>query len=587
MMSSKKKTKKRFATSRLNSGTDLKSYFRKLQRRIQLGLIVAFFVPLIALAAYFYFQFHITLKEAGKSNLTAIAESQRNTVDLFLQERLVNIFSLFHSSNFSLPPTKQQMESMLNQLRQASDAFIDVGFLTKDGIQIGYVGPYSFLQNKDYSKQDWFVELMSPNHDHHISDIYLGFRNKLHFTIATKQLIDEKPFVLRATLDPDKFYLFLKTINHAKGVESVLINKEGNFQLVDPWSQTHLKKSEYIPSPVEHSGAYPVERNGGTFLIAHAWLTEVPWALLVNEPLATAYAEFYRSRKIMLISSTLFLIIISAGLWRVTSIFLDKARENAEKREELANQLQHASRLASLGELATGVAHEINNPLAIVVATTDVIKDMLNPEFNISWTPEQIIEELAAIQSAVYRAKGITQQLLDYGRKNDPQMIPTDLNQILEKVLSGFKERSLALSDISVIRNFDQNLPKILVDPNQIQQVLFNLINNADDAIFGAGKITITTAQNNETVSITVTDTGCGMNTKQIKKIFDPFYTTKEIGKGTGLGLSVTIGIVESMGGRIDVQSMPGAGSTFTVILPKQTDHDIMERRQPDFIVFN
>jgi two-component system NtrC family sensor kinase len=580
MMSSKKKTERRFATSRLNPETDLKSYFRKLQRRIQLGLIVAFFVPLIALAAYFYFQFHITLKEAGKSNLAAIAESQRNTVDLFLQERLVNIFALFHSSNFSLSPTKRQMESMLNQLRQASDAFIDVGFLTKDGIQIGYVGPYPFLQNKDYSKQDWFVELMSPNHDHHISDIYLGFRNKLHFTIATKQLIDEKPFVLRATLDPDKFYLFLKTINHAKGVESVLINQKGNFQLVDPWSQTHLKKSEYIPSSSEHLGAYPVKRDGATFLIAHAWLTEVPWALLVSEPLATAYAEFYHARKIMLISSALFLIIILAALWGITKTLIDKARENAEKREELVNQLQHASKLASLGELATGVAHEINNPLAIVVATTDVIKDMLNPEFNISWTPEQIIEELAAIQSAVYRAKGITQQLLDYGRKNDPKMIPTDLNRILEKVLSGYKERSLALADIAVIRNFDRNLPKILVDPNQIQQVLFNLINNAGDSISRTGKITITTGQNNETVYITVTDTGCGMDMEQIKKIFDPFYTTKEVGKGTGLGLSVSIGIVESMGGRIDVQSMPKAGSTFTVILPKQTDRDIMEKQK-------
>jgi two-component system, NtrC family, sensor kinase len=306
--------------------------------------------------------------------------------------------------------------------------------------------------------------------------------------------------------------------------------------------------------------------------------------LLVSEPLATAYAEFYRARKIMLISSTLFLIIISAGLWKVTSIFIDKARENAEKREELVNQLQHASKLASLGELATGVAHEINNPLAIVVATTDVIKDMLNPEFNISWTPEQIIEELSVIQSAVYRARGITQQLLDYGRKNDPQMIPTDLNRILEKVLSGYKERSLALSDIAVIRNFDQNLPKILVDPNQIQQVLFNLVNNAGDSISRTGKITITTGQNNETVYITVTDTGCGMDTEQIKKIFDPFYTTKEIGRGTGLGLSVSIGIIESMGGDIDVQSMPGAGSTFTVILPKQTATDSMENktRRPD-----
>lgn len=555
---------------------DLKSYFRQLERRFRYGLLIAFLVPLGALSAYFHFQFHVTLKEAGKLNLATIAESQRNTVDLFLQERLVNIFALFRSNSFSINPKQEHMERLLNLLRQSSDAFIDVGFLTEEGLQIGYAGPFPFLQNRDYSREDWFVKLLSPPQDHHISDIYLGFRNKLHFTIAIKQLIDGRNCVLRATLDPDKFYLFLKTINRSNGVESVMINRNGHYQLAEPWSQNHLEKSAYVPSVSEPSGAHIINRNNSPVLVAHAWLSEVPWALLVSEPLTVAYAKFYRARRIMLISSTLFLIVIVVGIWAVTRKLSGKARENAEKREELANQLLHASKLASLGELATGVAHEINNPLAIVAATTDVIKDMLNPEFKIAWTPEQILEELATIKSAVFRARGITQQMLEYGRKYEPHMTPTNLNGILEKVLGGFKERSLALADITVIRKFDRTLPEVLVDSDQIQQVFFNLINNAGDAIKGAGRITIATGQDDDTVRIAVTDTGSGLEAEQLKKIFDPFYTTKEIGKGTGLGLSVSVGIVESMGGRIDVQSMPGAGSTFTVVLPK----NITERKK-------
>ncbi|MGD9211761.1 MAG: ATP-binding protein [Desulfobacteraceae bacterium] len=569
-MSTKNSKKKTSTTNGTNSNTELRSYFRQLERRFRYGLLVAFIVPLGALSAYFHFQFYFTLKETGKLNLTAIAESQRNTVDLFLQERLINIFALFHSSAFSLTPSTQHMERLLGQLRRASDAFIDVGFFTEEGIQIGYAGPYPFLHNKNYSKEDWFIKLMSPDQDHHISDIYLGFRNKLHFTIATKQLIDGKAYILRSTLDPDKFYLFLKTINHARGVESILINQNGRFQLMEPWAHQKHKKSEYIPQQKELVGAHILDRADDLVLVAHAWLTEVPWALLVSEPLSVAYAKFYHACRIMLIGSIIFVVIIVAGIWAITRKLIGKARDNAEKKEALTSQLLHASKLASLGELSTGMAHEINNPLAIVVATTDFIKDMLNPEFNIKWTPEQILEELATIKSAVFRAKGITQQLLDYGRKNDPQMSLTNINDVLEKTLGGFKERSLALGNINVVREFDQSLPDIWVDPNQLQQVFFNLINNAEDAISDTGTITLTTNQNKDSVRITITDTGIGMNPDQIKKIFDPFYTTKEVGKGTGLGLSVTIGIVESMGGRIEVQSMPGSGSAFIVVLPKR-----------------
>ncbi len=547
---------------------DLKSYFRQLERRFLFGLLMAFLIPLISLSAYFHFQFQATLKETGKLNLTAVAESQRNTVDLFLQERLLNIFSLFRSSAFGLNPTPQQMQLLLQQLQRAGDAFVDVGFLTEDGYQVGYAGPYPYLQNLDYSVQDWFLKLMSPNENYYISDIYLGFRNKPHFTIAAKQLIDGCPYVLRATLDPDKFRLFLMTISHEKGVKSILINQEGRLQLSASRSDTPLSLEEYLPPLNVPSGAIITAGNGDATLVAHAWLSEVNWVLLVSEPLRVTYAQLYRARQIMLISSTMILAVVVAAIGFATHTLIGKACENAEKRDELYGQLLHASKLASLGELATGVAHEINNPLAIIVATTGAIRDTLNPEFKIEWTPETINEDLKTIDTAVFRARGITQQLLDYGRKNSPRLVRTDLNRVLEEVLAGFKEKSLALADVDVVRDLDAELPAVMADPDQIRQVFLNLINNAGDAIDGPGKITISTRHNNHAVQVIFTDTGRGMEAEQIKKIFDPFFTTKDVGEGTGLGLSVSIGLVDSMGGTIEVQSMPGVGSAFTVILP-------------------
>jgi two-component system, NtrC family, sensor kinase len=564
----------------LEPAGDLRSYFRLLERRFRAGLLLAFLIPFASLSAYFHFQFHVTLEETGKLNLAAIAESQRNTVDLFLQERVVNIFSLFRSTAFSLAPAQQQMDALLRQLRQASDAFIDVGLITGDGLQTGYAGPYPYLQNKDYSSQDWFAQVMAPETHHCVSDIYLGYRNKLHFTIGTKQIIDDRPWVLRATLDPDKFTMFLMTMNHGKGVASALINSQGRFQLADPRAHQPQSRSDYLPPGDTPSGVRAVHKNGDAILVAHAWLSEVRWALLVSEPLSVAYAQLYRARRIMLISSTVILVIVVSVIWLATRAIIAKARENAQKRDELSNQLLHAAKLASLGELATGVAHEINNPLAIIIATSGVIKDMLNPEFKQDWTPQQIRDELTIIETAVFRARGITRQLLDYGHKNPPRLVRTDIHAMLEDILGGFKEHALALDNVTVTRDFEADLPEVLVDPDQIRQVFLNLINNAGDAIQGPGRITLSTRQDEDFVRVTVTDTGAGMDAGQIKKIFDPFFTTKEVGKGTGLGLSVSIGIVESMGGTIEVQSMPGAGSAFTVVLPKKQTKGVFHEQR-------
>jgi two-component system NtrC family sensor kinase len=553
---------------------DTSAYFRQLKLRLRIGFLIAFVVPMVSLSVYFHFQFTFTLKERAKLNLLAIAESQRNTVDLFLQERVVNIFSQFQSEEFSLAPNQHTMENFLKNLRRVSDAFIDVGFLNEKGIQIGYAGPFPFLQGRSYTNEKWFVSLMQQDRNHFISDIYQGFRNKPHFTIAVKQIIDGNLLAMRATLDPDKFYLFLRTMDHGQGVDSALINDQGIYQIVDPGRGMLLGISDFRPLNTTGTGVQEINKNGTPILIAYAWLKETPWALIVKEPLKISHGKMYFARKIIISSTVLIIVIVAVLIWFITDYLIKKAQDNAENREQLQLQLLHASKLASVGELATGVAHEINNPLAIVIATTGVIRDMLNPEFKLDASPENIIKELDTIDSAVYRARTITRQLLDYGRKNPPRPVACNLNQLLDDVMSGFKQRAFEVENIEIKKQFDPELPDIVADPDQIRQIFLNLINNAGDAISESGTITITTTSDGKQVRATITDTGRGMTAEQMKKIFEPFYTTKEPGEGTGLGLSVSLGIVKSMGGDIDVQSMPNAGSSFTVVLPM----DLTER---------
>ena len=578
-----------FTQRTLSGQLDTIKYFRQLKWRLRIGFLIALVIPFAALSVYFHFQFTFTLKESAKLNLMAISESQRNTIDLFFQERVVNIFSQFQSDTFSLTPSRRVMENYLRNLRRVSDAFVDVGFLNEKGLQIGYAGPYPYLQDKVYADEKWFQTLIQQDRNHLISDIYLGFRNKPHFTIAVKQVIDGRLWVMRSTLDPDKLYMFLRTISHARGVDSALINRDGVYQIVDPDSGELLGLSNFRPLNQTGTGIEEITKAGAPVLVAYAWLAETPWTLVVREPLKIFHGPMYRARQVIVTSTALILVILTIGVWMAINRLMDKARHTAESREELQQQLLHAAKLASVGELATGVAHEINNPLAIVLSTTGVIRDMLNPEFKLDASPENILKELDTVDSAVFRARNITRQLLDFGRKDPPRPVACNLNRLVDDVLGGFKLHALEVENITIKKQFEADLPDIIADHDQIRQVLLNLINNAGDAISGSGTITISTARDGRNVRVTITDTGRGMTAEQLKKIFRPFYTTKETGKGTGLGLSVSRGIVKSMGGSIEVQSMPGAGSSFTVILPielteRQNDATTTDAQQSWFL---
>ena len=144
----------------------------------------------------------------------------------------------------------------------------------------------------------------------------------------------------------------------------------------------------------------------------------------------------------------------------------------------------------------------------------------------------------------------------------------SNVHRILDDVLGGLKEREFESKNITIVKEYAENLPDILIDPDAIRQVFLNLVNNAGDAVTGPGTITVNTCVQNRQVRVTVKDTGEGIDPEHMKRLFDPFFTTKDVGKGTGLGLSVSRNIVELMGGRIDVASVKGVGSSFTVSLP-------------------
>jgi PAS domain S-box-containing protein len=234
--------------------------------------------------------------------------------------------------------------------------------------------------------------------------------------------------------------------------------------------------------------------------------------------------------------------------------------DDVTARARLEEQLQHAEKMASVGLLAAGVAHEVNTPLAGISSYTQLLRG----QFEERDPRQQVLEK---IEKQSFRAAKIINGLLNFSRSSGTEFDRVDVNKVLADVLS-LVEHQLEGSKIRVRRELAPRVPLVRGNENRIQQVFFNLILNARDAMPSGGWLTLHTYADADTVVVEVGDTGHGIRREHIKRIYDPFFTTKGIGKGTGLGLSVSYGIVQEHGGAIFVESAPGQGTTFQVALP-------------------
>jgi PAS domain S-box-containing protein len=237
-------------------------------------------------------------------------------------------------------------------------------------------------------------------------------------------------------------------------------------------------------------------------------------------------------------------------------------------------QLTQASKMATLGEMATGIAHEINQPLNVMRVGGDFLAKMIRRGQKIS--DDQLLKVSRNITEQVDRASGIINHLREFGRRSDFQSIPVDLNTPIEDVFT-IMGRQLQLRNIEVVLKLAQDLPKVMGDKNRIEQIFLNLVTNARDAMEEKAldeikELTITTYEKDGRVIAQVSDTGRGMPEQLREKIFEPFFTTKEVGKGTGLGLSITYGIVKDFKGEIEVESTLEEGTTFKVSFPAHRD---------------
>jgi len=502
-----------------------------------------------------------------QEQLVSSIEGAQNTIEAFIHE--LQSMVRFVADEYSYEELLEQgrVSELFAHLKDQYPGFVDMGVIGPDGIQEKYAGPFR-LEGYDYSDQDWYIKVLA--RQLYISDVFMGYRKLPHFVIAVSNKLpgEEEYWVLRLSVDSETLQNYVSTVNTRPFQDIFLVNNQGNLQTKSnifgdilnscPFF-THYKKGE---TEVHYS-----EYEGKKYLRSYVQIKNSPWMVVIVIE-GYMYGEKWSSHRLrvrmIFLGCTVLALIVVVQLVNTITNRLQEADQN---RNQAVIEAQYTNKFASIGRLAAGVAHEINNPLAIIDQKAGLVTDLMetSEEFE---HKDKLLHSVDGILGAVQRCKVITHRLLGFARRMDVAFEHIDISDLIKEVL-GFLESEALYNRIRIEKSFAEKLPVVFSDRGQLQQIFLNIINNAIDAVGKDGLIVLSAElHNQEMVEVKIKDSGHGMSHETVKRIFDPFFTTKEAGKGTGLGLSITYGLVKKLGGEILVESKIDKGTIFSVRLP-------------------
>lgn len=540
-------------------------------------LMVPFIIVLIVFGTLVYYFASYSSRQV-RSELERVAMDHRSLIHQFLGEKVANL--QFISSSYSIDELKSEagLTRIFRRLQSGSTAFFDLGIFDEKGDHLAYAGPYD-LAGKNYAQTEWFKAVQERGL--YISDVFLGYRNIPHFVIAVRRHEGDRIWYLRATIDTFAFNDLVENIRIGNTGEAYLVNRKGILQsrrrsggrLMEPDQDFHNYQIDNEQVTSFSTGSYFARQ----YLYAAGELESTGWIMVVRQAANDAYAPLRFSviiSVIIIIGGVIVVIIM--GYIQATRIVNRLNLADMEK-QQMKTQLVVAGKLAEVGEMSTGLAHEINNPLQVMKSELTMINDIIPDIEQIIKThdPENmrlLTDSVEQIGVQIDRCGRITQGLLKFARKTDSSRQQIEIQKFLPEVVRMVEQRAY-LENIRIIQELDPDIPPLMSDPNQLQQVFLNLLNNAIHALKGKtpAEIRIKCSQKEGNLKVQVMDNGCGIFPEDMEKIYLPFFTTKPVGQGTGLGLSTVYGIVNGLGGEITVESEINAGTEFTIRLPLKT----------------
>jgi two-component system NtrC family sensor kinase len=553
-------------------------YYQSLSWNLILTAIVVSIAPLVIVIGILLHQFNGSYQEKTYAHLTELVQKHAQNIDTFLTEKMANLRqTAVNNSIESLCENEFLREKLQNLRSEYGNMFVDLGVVDENGMQLAYAGPFE-LKNATYADADWFKAALSI--DMFISDVFTGLRGHPHFIVAVKKHESGRSILLRATIDFKAFNSLVQNLKVGQTGYAYILNRKGEFQTSPPleyqasptgyeffWNAVAKAKNKVLVTQWK-------DDDGTNNLYAVASLKDGQWLLIVKQQATDAFSDLHR----MQISAVVIFIIggiaILMMVYYTTRRMVRRIRRADKDKEAMNQQVIETGKMASIGELAAGIAHEINNPVAIMVEEAGWIGDLLEEEeFAHSKNLEEFLRALKQINTQGRRCKEITHKLLSFARKTDATVKDVQLNDIIMEIVN-LSSQMAKYNKVTIETKLQETLPYITISPSEMQQVLLNLINNALDAMEKSGGTIQISTKISEIepghIVIVIQDNGPGIPEANLARVFDPFFTTKAVGKGTGLGLSICYGIINKMGGKIDVQSAPGQGARFRIWIPVQ-----------------
>ncbi len=527
-------------------------------------------VSLIPLILMIFADYKIT-QDAIESEIvlrtSGLVSNIRKNIVFFLNERKSALDFVGRDNSFEELNDPSRLAVILENLKKGFGGFSDLGIIDSFGLQRTYVGPYK-LERRNYGDQTWFKKIR--DRGVYISDVFMGFRQVPHLVVAVMhELPDGTLYVLRGTIDIDRLKELFSELKKNRSSDAFIINRNGILQTS---SSHHGKALEKISLPVPgyspKTEVIEIEAPGGEpLIIGYAYIPDTQFILMFVKQKTEFLEPWFKTRSdlnwILVVSITIILLVILG----VGTHLVKKMHEADQRRIMVLHQVEYSNKMASIGRLATGAAHEINNPLAVINEKAGLIKDMFTRGKKYAKNPK-LMSLVASILSEVQRCGSITKRLLNFAQHIDVNIQLIDLEKLISDVLSLLgKEPEQRLITVSV--NVQEDIPQIESDQGTLQQIFLNLFNYAFEGMGEGGDLKITIKRpEGELVLITFTDNGHGIPRQDLDRIFDPFFSSKAKKIRTGLGLSITYVLVLELGGQIKVESELGKGTSFIIALP-------------------
>lgn len=545
-------------------------YSLNLRRMWQLTALLIIIVSVAPLTVMTVIDYRVTEKSAESEILLYTSQVVSNTklaVEFSLVERMAALDFIVEDNSSTELHDCVRVGEILESLQASFSGFVDLGVIDSSGRQFCYVGPYD-LAGVNYSDQAWFedVKLVAT----HISDVFPGFRLVPHMVIAVRHDLPEGGFyVLRTSVETSLLAKLLSNLEISGEGDAFVINREGLLQTSsrrhgDVLESLDLEVPEYSEATRVYETPAP---DGAPLIVGYSYIPKTPFILMIVKQKTALMEPWSNTRRQLIGLLALSLSIIVLVVLGVTSYLVNKIHWADKQRVAALHQTEYTAKMASLGRLGAGVAHEINNPLAIISEKAGLIKDLFR--FSGCYADDaKLMGIVDSILASVDRCSAITRRLLTFARDTDTEPVLVDLGETITEVL-GFMGKEAEYRSINVLVEIEEGTPAISTNRGRLQQILLNVINNAFAAIENGGRIEIAAGrQGRDQVKIRVTDDGCGMSDAQRARIFEPFFTTKGGRGGVGLGLSITYSLVTELGGSVSVESEVGKGASFLIRLP-------------------